>query len=98
MKHILITTIVAVVLVTTAFADPIHDAAKTGDLAGVQAQLDAGADVNAKGDGGMTPLFAAANTIGGHKEIVELLLTNGADVNAKHKYGLTPLHLSLIHI
>ena len=37
MKHLLITTISAVLLVTTAFADPIHDAVKNGDLAGVQA-------------------------------------------------------------
>ena len=34
MKHILI-TIAAVVLVGTAFADAIHDAAAKGDLAGV---------------------------------------------------------------
>ena len=37
MKHLLLTTIAAVLLVTTAFADPIHDAVKNGDLAGVQA-------------------------------------------------------------
>ena len=90
MKHIIITTIVAVLLVGTAFADPIHDAAKNGNLAGVQAQLDAGADVNAKDKNEWTPLHNAATQ--GHKEIVELLLAKGADVNAKHKYGLTPLH------
>ena len=33
MKHILLTTIAAVVLVGTAFADPIHSAAQRGDLA-----------------------------------------------------------------
>jgi ankyrin repeat protein len=86
---LLLTTIAAVVLVTTAFADPIHDAAKTGDLAGVQAQLDAGVDVNAKGEYGRTPLHLAAR---GHKEIVELLIVEGADVNAKDKNGFTPLH------
>ena len=47
MKHILI-TIAAVVLVGTAFAGPIHNAARDGDLAGVQAELDKGIDVNAK--------------------------------------------------
>ena len=47
MKHIL-TTIAAVGLVGTAFADAIHDAAAKGDLAGVQAELDKGVDVNAK--------------------------------------------------
>ena len=39
MKHLLLTTIAAVVLVGTAFADPIHDAAEDGDLAGVPATL-----------------------------------------------------------
>ena len=48
MKHILITTIAAVVLVGSAFAGPIHNAARDGDLAGVQAELDKGIDVNAK--------------------------------------------------
>ena len=81
MKHLLLTTIAAVLLVGTAFADPIHDAAKSGDLAGVQAELDKGANVNAKNQNGATPLHRAAWF--GHKEIVELLIAKGADVNAK---------------
>ena len=88
MKHLLITIIVAVVLVGTAFANPIHDATKAGDLAGVQAELDKGVDVNKKDKAEMTPLHpAAAND---HKEIAELLIAAGADVNAKG--GMTPLH------
>ena len=39
MKHLLLTTIAAVVLGTTAFAGPTHNAAKTVDLAGVPATL-----------------------------------------------------------
>ncbi len=92
MKHLLITIIAAVVLVGTAFADPIYDAARNGDLAGVQAELDKGMDVNAKTDYGMTPLHFAAYS--GHKEIAELLIAEGADVNAKDKYGFTPLYQS----
>ena len=85
MKHAILTLTIASLLATTAFADPIHDAAYDGDLAGVQAQLDAGADVNAKGKNGWTPLhIAAAND---HKEIVELLISEGADVNAKDGIG-----------
>ena len=38
MKNLLLITIAAVLLVGTASAGPIHDAAKTGDLAGVQAE------------------------------------------------------------
>ena len=87
MKHLLITTIAAVVLVGTAFADPIHDAARNGDLAGVQAELDKGVDVSAKTVDGWTPLHFAAwvDVIGrgGHKEVAELLISKGADVNAK---------------
>ena len=61
MKHLLLTTIAAVLLVGTAFADPIHDAARNGDLVGVQAELDKGADVNAKANNGKTPLDAAGD-------------------------------------
>ena len=93
MKHLLLTTIAAVLLVTTAFADPIHDAAKNGDLAGVQAELDKGVDVNAKNVDGETPLHWTASA--GHKEIAELLIANGADVNAKNVDGQTPLDVAV---
>ena len=92
MKHLLLTTIAAVLLVGTAFADPIHEAAANGDLAGVQAELDKGVDVNAKDENdeaGWTPLHRAAQK--GHKEITELLIANGADVNAKDGTGSTAL-------
>jgi ankyrin repeat protein len=93
MKHILLTTIAAVVLVaTTAFAGPIHTAAEKGDLAGVQAELDKGVDVDEGDDSWpeMTPLHYAVGE--GHTEVVELLIANGADVSAKDNIGRTPLH------
>jgi ankyrin repeat protein len=44
-----------------------------------------GADVNAKGKNGWTPLhIAAAND---HKELPELLIEKGANVNAKDGIG-----------
>ena len=93
MKHLLLTTIAAVLLVaTTAFADPIHDATQGGNLAGVQAELDKGVDVNAKGERDMTPLHEAWR-----KDIVELLIAKGADVNAKDDGGWTPLHRAAQH-
>jgi|JYMV01.1.fsa_nt_gi cytohesin len=109
MKHLLVTTIAAVLLVGTAFTDPIHDAARNGNLAGVQAELDKGVDVNAKdtfffmdsGDGFIipyyerTPLHEAA--MEGHREIVELLIAKGADVNVKSADGTTPLHFAARH-
>ena len=95
MKHFLLTTIAAVVLVGTAFAGPIHVAAKSGDIAGVQEELDKGVDVNVKLEGGSTPLHGAAE--GGHGEIVELLIVAGADLHARTVPmlgggGWTPLH------
>ena len=51
-----------------------------------------GADVNAKTEGGDTPLHFAASM--GHKEIAELLIANGADVNAKSQHEHTPLHFA----
>jgi hypothetical protein len=78
LNQLLLTTIAAVLLVGTGLAGPIHTAAKKGDLARVQKELDKGVDVNATDGWGMTP-FHHAKT----KEIAELLITNGADVNAK---------------
>jgi ankyrin repeat protein len=84
-------SIVAVILLAGAtFAGPIHDAALNGDLAGVQAELDKGVDVNAKGEEGWTPLHSAAT-----KEIAELLIAKGADVNAKSDDGTTPLDVAI---
>ena len=94
MKHLLHTTIAAVVLVGTVFADPIHTAAKNGDLAGVQAELDKGVDVNASGNG-QSPLHLAA--IMGHVEVTELLIASGADLEGTDKYGNTPLHYAAHH-
>jgi len=94
MKHLLLTTIAAVLVVGSAFADPIHDAAWWGNLAGVQAELDKGVDVNAKDEEGVTPMHYAAS--GGNKEIAELLIAEGADVNAMEEWGQTPLHWAAV--
>jgi hypothetical protein len=94
MKHILITTIVAVVLVGCGSSVPdqtIHEAAHLGDIEAVKQHLAAGTDVNVLGDEDYEapPLYWAAH--GGHKEIVELLIAEGANVNAKDENSLTPL-------
>ena len=99
MKHLLLTTIAAVVLVGCGESqqsapapktNPIHDATLKGDIEAVKKHLDAGADVNAKDDQfGGTPLHHV--TVKGHKEIVELLIAKGADVNVLDGGGYTPL-------
>ena len=91
MKHTILTLTIASLLATTAFADPIHDAAKNNDLAGVQAELDKGVDVNVVDLGffNLAPLHYAAGY--GYKELAELLIAEGADVDAKTTTGGTPL-------
>ena len=49
-------------LAITVFADPNNDAAPTGDLTGVQADLNKGVDVNAKDVDGKTPLIGPSVT------------------------------------
>ena len=95
MKHLLLTTIAAGVLVGCG-PSGIHKAAANGNIEAVKQYLDGGADVNAKDGGGWTPLHHAAEA--GHKEIAELLIANGADVNAKDKdrSGSTPLSKAVI--
>jgi hypothetical protein len=82
------------VVASPAFCGPIHDAARAGDLAKVQALVKADpALVSSKDDQyGQTPLQVAA--FNDRKEIVEFLLANKADVNAKAKNGSTALHLA----
>ena len=95
MKHLLLTTIAAVLVVGCGPSVDIWEAARDGKIEAVKQHLEAGTDVNAKDDEwGMTPLFMAAGI--GHKKIVELLLANGAEVNAKNDGGVTPLHNAAI--
>ena len=93
MKHLLLTTIAAVVLVGCGPSEAdraLLKAARYGNIKAVKQHLAAGADVNAKDDGGVTTLQYAASR--GHKELAELLIAEGADINAKDEDGHTPLH------
>ena len=75
MKHLLLTTIAAVVLVGCGPQPPdisIHQAADEGNIEAVKQHLAAGADVNAKDGYGWPPLHYPVWK--GHKEIVELLI------------------------
>ena len=95
MKHLLLTTIAAVLLVgcgpLQSNAKALHRAAGEGDIEAVKEHLAAGTDKNVRvGKWGDTPLHRAA--FWGYTEIVELLINNEVDVNAKDDYGCTPLH------
>ena len=90
MKHLLLTTIAAVLLVGCGGASvDIWEAAYEGNIEVVKQHLAAGTDVDAKDKYGRTPLHLAPGS--GHKEIAELLIAKGADVNAKTDAGETPL-------
>jgi cytohesin len=93
MKHLLLTTIAAVLLVGCGPKPPdisIHDAVEEGNIEAVKQHLAAGTDVNTKRSDGWTPLFMAISYA--QKEIIELLIAEGANVNAKSNDGETPLH------
>ena len=66
----------------------ITQAAETGNIEAIKQHLAAGADVNT-----MAASFHRA-AYGGHKDIIELLITNGMDVNAKNDAAETSLHLA----
>jgi hypothetical protein len=92
MKHLLLTTIAAVLLVGcgSSEADRALLDAAYGNIEAAKQAIANGADVNAKDDDTEgTPLHDAA--LFGDKEIVELLIAEGADVNAKDCASGTPL-------
>ena len=107
MKHLLLTTIAAVVLVGCGpsasdvnWKDQngktlLHYAAWKGHKEIAELLIANGADVNAMNMWGGTPLQWAAR--GGHKEIVELLIENEADLNVKDKGGLTSLDWAIYY-
>ena len=102
MKHLLLTTIAAVLVVGCGESlreraakvqdSSIHSDVNEGNIEAVKEYLAAGGDVNAKEEYGRTPLYVAASQ--GYKEISELLIAKGANANAKHKGGETALHVA----
>ena len=89
MKHLLLTTIVAVLLVgcgPSASERALLEAAADGNIEAVKLHLAAGTDVDAKDMNGETSLTWAAYS--GHKEIAKLLLANGARLIRFEAYEL----------
>src|SRR5262249_41629975 len=74
--------------------DALWAAVRNSDTKAIQAALDAGADVNAKNEIGVTALWIAASK--GKLDGIDLLLDRGADVNARDGiWYQTPLSVSL---
>ena len=90
MKHLLLTTIAAVVLVGCGESDDIWTAAEEGNVEAVKGYLAIGINVDERDESyGGTPLHWAA--FRGRNEVAEFLIAEGADVNAKNKADDTPL-------
>ena len=78
-----------------ALIDAVRKGSKeTVNIEPVKQAIAAGADLDAKMQGGYTPLHLAA--IYDHKEIAEVLIAAGADVNAKDEDGETPLDATYV--
>ena len=84
-----------VAVLTSALSDRLFPAyslptaAAAGNLAEVQRLIDRGADIEARGEGGLPALYCAAGE--GHVEIVQLLLDKGARVEGLGGKNMTPL-------
>ena len=106
MKHLLLTTISAVMLVG---CDPHVDSVylgraesnmlgdvSAGNIVTVKKFLDKGGNVNLQDEPGMTPLHHAVNSDwkGKNFEMVKLLIDRGANVKAIDDTHHTPLHLA----
>ena len=74
--------------------EPIHHAARNGNLNQVKALLNQGVPVNSRNEHGYTPLHNAAYR--GRLNVVQELLRRGAHVNPRNHRGNTPLHLAAL--
>ena len=90
MKQITLPIIIILSIIPTVCSDPIHDAARLGNLELVQAELGKGVDINFKdSEYGGTPLHFAA--YGGALNVVKFLLANEAEVDVGNNQGWTAL-------
>jgi ankyrin repeat protein len=74
-------------------ATPLQGAAAMGNLELARLLIARGANVNCRGEEGVSPLHEAAGS--GQIELAKLLLDHGADLNAKDDKGKTPLTIAL---
>jgi len=73
----------------------LHTAAEYGYVDVISLLLQAGANIEMRGQDGQTPLLLA--TAKGHNEVVHTLLINGANPNQADNDNCTPLHQAALH-
>jgi len=97
MFHLAIVALVPASAAADARRDALWAGVRNGDLAAVTAALDAGADVNARNEIGISALWIAAQK--DNLEVVKLLVERGADVNVRDGiWYQTPLSQSLSRV
>lgn len=87
-KHFLLITNQVDINAQNASGHPIiFEKIAMGDVAAIEALLEAGADIDAKGFAEQTPIIKAAQQ--SRWTIVELLLDRGADIQATSEFGIS---------
>ena len=92
MSRITITAGLFIVTAHRLFADPSDAflaAVVAGDVNGIQAEIEKGADVNGTDEEGRTPLFYVVQA--GDLKVATMLIQRGARVNVMTASGETPL-------
>ena len=96
MKHILIITIAAVVLVGCGNKNYIHDKIVNGQYGLILKYLREGGDINQKCDRAAKATPLHYSLMFGHHKISKLLIEKGADVHAVDILKNTPLHSAAV--
>ncbi|HXL01820.1 MAG TPA: ankyrin repeat domain-containing protein [Candidatus Atribacteria bacterium] len=92
-KTLIVGLIACIILIGSSLAlrqEDFTELVKTGSLEEVKKAIEAGANVNARDENGMTPLMHAAGA-NQNPEVIKVLLEAGAEVNARDEDGWTPL-------
>ena len=91
MRTLMMMAAVFALLSSVAFAQDIHEAARTGDLIKVRALIEQTPGLaGARDQNGRTPLHWACRGV--HPGVVDYLVAHGADANARDNANVTPLH------
>ncbi len=83
--------VVTILLAVSAWAGPLHEAAREGDTATAKRLIAEGANVQEiDSEAALTPLIEAA--LAGNKDMVVMLIDSGADPSGRDGKGFTALH------